>query len=88
MGGFFMEKINFNTKEAVEYLLSCGLHFKQSTLEVWRSYGKGPRYKKVAGKIYYEKSDLNEFISGKKVETIDSVDNKRNSKGQCRTLRK
>jgi hypothetical protein len=68
-----MEQTHFNTKEAVEYLQTLGLNFKPSTLEVWRSRGRGPRYKKVARKVYYEKSDLNEFIKGHKVETIDSV---------------
>ena len=68
-----MEKMNFNTKEAVKYLRALGLNFKPSTLEVWRCLGKGPRYKKVARKVYYEESDLNEFIKGQKFETIDSM---------------
>ena len=68
-----MEKMNFNTKEAVKYLRTLGLNFKPSTLEVWRCLGKGPRYKKVARKVYYEESDLNEFIKGQKFETIDSM---------------
>jgi endonuclease YncB( thermonuclease family) len=68
-----MEQTHFNTKEAVEYLQTLGLNFKPSTLEVWRSRGRGPRYKKVARKVYYEKSDLNEFIKGNKIETIDSL---------------
>ena len=68
-----MEKMNFNTKEAVKYLRSLGLNFKPSTLEVWRCLGKGPRYKKVMRKIFYEKKDLDEFINGRKVETIDSM---------------
>ena len=59
-----MEQTHFNTKQAVEYLRTIGLNFKPSTLEVWRSLGKGPRYKKVTRKVYYEKTALNEFPKG------------------------
>ncbi len=68
-----MEQTHFNTKEAVEYLRTIGLNFKPSTLEVWRSLGKGPRYKKVTRKVYYEKSALDEFSRGEIFETTDSI---------------
>jgi hypothetical protein len=70
-----MEQKHFNTKEAVEYLRSLGLNFSPSTLEVWRSLGKGPRYKKVTRKIYYEKSSLDEFSKGEIFETINTTFN-------------
>ena len=70
-----MEQTHFNTKEAVEYLRSLGLNFSPSTLEVWRSLGKGPRYKKVTRKVYYEKSSLDEFSKGEIFETINTTFN-------------
>jgi len=50
------------------------LGLKPGTLAVWRSrsYNRGPRYKKIGGKILYRKSDLLEFIDSHTVETTDS----------------
>ena len=68
-----MEKVNFNTEEASNYLKSIGLSFQSGTLHVWRCLNKGPRFKKVARKIFYEKAALDEFARGQAVETIDSI---------------
>jgi hypothetical protein len=52
------------TKSAAEYLgLSSGV-----TLKGWRSNGKGPRYVKIGGKVFYLERDLNAFIES---NTID-----------------
>jgi len=67
-----MKMNNFDTKKAVEYLNSLGLSFSPGTLEVWRCQGRGPRFKKVARKVFYEKAALDEFACGQTVETIDS----------------
>ena len=69
-----MEKVNFNTDGASNYLKSLGLPFQSGTLEVWRCLGKGPRFKRVARKVFYEKAALDEFAHGEAVETIDSID--------------
>jgi len=46
------------TKEAAMWL---GL--KPSTLEVWRVYGKGPRFMKLGNKaVRYRLEDLNAFL--------------------------
>ena len=55
---------NLNTKQAAIYLESKGTPFTFSTLEMWRSQGRGPKFKKVEGKVFYEKCDLDEFSRG------------------------
>jgi hypothetical protein len=35
---------------------------KPSTLRAWRVKGKGPRYYKIVGKIFYRNSDLEAWI--------------------------
>jgi hypothetical protein len=37
---------------------------RKGTLQQWRSRGLGPRYIKVAKRILYRRSDLEEFIDG------------------------
>lgn len=68
-----MEQRYFNTRAAAEYLVSLGLFFRPGTLEVWRCHGRGPRFKKVARKVFYEKTALDEFACGVTVETADSI---------------
>jgi len=65
--------VNFNTRQAADYLKETGTPFTRQTLEVWRSLGRGPRYKRVGRRIFYEQTDLDSFAKGRKVETIDSV---------------
>lgn len=38
------------------------LHLSASTLARWRTYGGGPLYLKLGKKIFYRKSDLDQFI--------------------------
>ena len=56
---------NLNTKQAAEYLKEKGTPFTCKTLEVWRSQGRGPEYKKIEGKIFYEKLALDRFSQGR-----------------------
>lgn len=57
-----------DTKKAALILgLSAG------TLEVWRCLGKGPRYKKIGRRVFYEIVDLEAFANANVVETVDSV---------------
>lgn len=56
-----------NTKEAARVL-----HMSPGTLEVWRSQGRGPRYRKIGWKVFYTPGDLQEFIEGGVVRTRDS----------------
>ena len=63
-----------NTKQASTYLEEIGTPFSAGTLEVWRSQGRGPRYRKVGRRIFYMPDDLKKFAFGQVVETIDSRD--------------
>ena len=70
-----VEAASLSTKEAASYLKSIGTPFSAGTLEVWRCQGRGPRFRRVNRKIFYTKEDLDQFIQGQVVETIDSINN-------------
>lgn len=61
-----------NTREASRYLETIGVPFTRGTLEVWRSRGVGPRYRKVGRKVFYDPKDLMAFAQGQVVETTDT----------------
>ncbi len=44
------------------------LKMSHRTLENWRGLNKGPRYRKVGGKILYDKQDIQAFIN---TEVVD-----------------
>lgn len=68
---------NFNTRGAASYLNEkCNIPVTPGTMEVWRSYGRGPRYRKVARWVIYAKTDLDRFAAGQIVETTDSIPDK------------
>ena len=53
--------IYLDEKEAAKFL-----HRKVTTLNNWRSAGRGPEFVKDGlGKIHYRKQDLIDFIEGK-----------------------
>ncbi len=69
-----MEK-RLNTKQAAQHLKEAGAPFTAGTLEVWRSLGKGPSFIRVGGnRVFYLPSELDEFVIGQRVETVDSTD--------------
>lgn len=50
-------------QEASDYLKSkYGIEIKPSTLATWRSRGKGPKYVKKFGRVYYKQTELDEFV--------------------------
>ena len=54
-----------NPKEAVEYVRSRGVNCSVATLASWRHSGKtGPRFRRIAGRVYYAVEDVNAFIDG------------------------
>lgn len=64
-----MTKSRVNTKDAATILgLSAG------TLEVWRCHGRGPRYKKIGRRVFYDIEDLEAFVNAYTVETVDSME--------------
>ncbi|MBD3915898.1 helix-turn-helix domain-containing protein [Nocardioides hwasunensis] len=54
--------------EAAEYLLTT-----RGVLSNWRYKGVGPRFVRLNSKIVYRLSDLEEYVSERIVETVDSV---------------
>jgi hypothetical protein len=40
------------------------LGMTEKTLSMWRSAGRGPRYVKVGGRVFYFVHDLDRFIAG------------------------
>lgn len=48
------------------------LGLSASTLEKMRHLGRGPRYLKVGGRIFYRRTDLDAYINAAVVETTDS----------------
>lgn len=58
----------YNNIEAAGYLgVSPG------TLEVWRSLGKGPRYRKFGRRVIYDIEDLDNYSASRIVETRDTA---------------
>lgn len=39
------------------------LGLSPATLNTWRCRGKGPKYVKLGGKVFYRRADLEDFIS-------------------------
>jgi hypothetical protein len=69
-------KQRFTTAEAARYLrdeLGVPVGTKK-TLESWRCLGRGPAYRRLCGRIYYEREALELFARGQKIETVDSMD--------------
>lgn len=48
------------------------LGLSRSTLEKMRHTGRGPRYVKLGGRVFYRRADLDAYIEGAIVETTDS----------------
>lgn len=64
---------SFNTRQAAEYLTNeHNIPTTAGTLEVWRCQGRGPSYRKVYRRVFYDRVALDEFARGAVVETIDS----------------
>lgn len=65
---------NLNTRQAASYLKEQhAVPVTPGTMEVWRTYGKGPRYRKVARWVVYSRTDLDRFAAGQIYETTDST---------------
>ncbi len=60
--------------QAAAYLNATGLSFTLGTLNTWRHEGRGPKYLKLARRIFYRQTDLDQFIAkaGVVIETADS----------------
>lgn len=69
-----MNTRKMTTREASAYLTqSEGVKVSPGTLEVWRCNGRGPEYRKVRSRVYYEPAALTAFAQGVPVKTTDSL---------------
>ena len=59
------------TKDAASYLNNSGYPGTAKTLEVWRCKKRGPKYKKISSRVFYEKAWLDEFMAGIEVKIFD-----------------
>jgi len=57
-----------NTHEAATFL-----NLSARTLEVWRYRGRGPKYAKLGKRVVYDIMDLEAFVAGRKVFTVDAM---------------
>lgn len=65
---------HYPPKQAAEYLAEQGAPFSVKTLNTWRHYGRGPAYKKIANRILYPQTALDQFLeSGTLVKTVDAM---------------
>lgn len=62
------KKDRLNNKEAAQYL---GL--KAATLNKWRVYGEGPPFIKVGRLVRYRRSDLDAYLSGRRVQSTSEL---------------
>lgn len=57
------DRAPMTTKKAADFLTSIGLPVSAATLNRWRCVrSDGPRYQKVAGRIFYRAGDLRAFV--------------------------
>jgi len=59
------------TKAAAAYLADCGYPTTHKTLEVFRCRNRGPKYKKVGRRVFYEQAWLDEYMAGVVVKIYD-----------------
>lgn len=48
---------------AVEYIQSKGAAYTKGTLAVYRSIGRGPKFWRVGGRVYYLEADLDDWLA-------------------------
>lgn len=58
----FLENLPDRLMTAVEVADAIGI--KAGTLGNWRTKGRGPRFMKIGRGIYYDPSDIREWLSG------------------------
>lgn len=67
---------NLTTKQASEYSGKIlGIPIKPSTLEVYRSTSRGPKYRKIQSRVFYSIEWLDEWANGVEVKIYDPTQN-------------
>ena len=59
------------TKQASAFLTALGIPTAASSLEVARCKSRGPKYKKVASRVFYTVDWLSEYAAGIEVRIFD-----------------
>jgi hypothetical protein len=62
----------FTTQKAVKYLTEAGFQVSMPTLDRYRGNRIGPRYIRIAKRIFYSKTALDDFLIGTEVYPTDS----------------
>lgn len=63
-----------NTKGAAKYLNDRGLTYTENTLAVYRGKGRGPKFLRIGGRIYYRISDLDAWLAAISHECQSTAD--------------
>ncbi len=63
---------NLRTEEAAEYLRQLGIEISPNTMVMWRVHQRGPAYRKIVNKVYYDPEELERFAQGRIFHTLDS----------------
>jgi hypothetical protein len=63
-----------NIRYLTEKQLESEYHplFRAKTLQGWRLLGKGPRFVKVGGRVFYSRDEIERYLQQNVVETADS----------------
>ncbi|MBM9615972.1 hypothetical protein JWJ90_17015 [Desulfobulbus rhabdoformis] len=64
-----------NTKHASAFFHAIGIPIAASTLEVFRSQGRGPKYKKIGSRVFYTVAFLEEYAQGVEIKIYDPSEN-------------
>jgi hypothetical protein len=59
------------TRQASDFLTALGIPTAASSLEVARCRSRGPKYKKIGGRVYYTSDWLSEYAAGIEVRIFD-----------------
>ena len=63
---------NITTRQASRYLSEIkGVPVAQSSLEVYRSTSRGPKYKKIGSRVFYTVRWLDEWADGVEIKIFD-----------------
>lgn len=59
------------TRQASAFLTALGIPTAASSLEVARCKSRGPKYKKIGGRVFYTADWLDEYAAGVEVRIFD-----------------
>lgn len=63
-----------NTKGAAKYLNDRGYSYTENTLTAYRSKGRGPKFLRIGGRVYYRTEDLDAWLAAISHECQSTAD--------------